>query len=136
MPNTPSLSFWSLYSGTCARRYSSRASASALVIRLERLVRLGLVLVAQHEAGPLGRPRVAHPDLAVGMQAAAARRRHGGEACAPQQPGVRHAAVGMDAAVVGDHLVPRRLTAGAGRRVGQRRAVELVLVEVGHDLVA
>jgi hypothetical protein len=49
------------------------AATSARSAALERLVCLRPVLVAELEARPLGLARIAHPDLAVGMQPAAAR---------------------------------------------------------------
>ncbi len=55
---------------------------------------------------------------------------------AVEQAGVGRATVGMDAAVAGDDLLPGRLALGEGGRVGERRAVELVGVEVDDDLVA
>src|SRR6476620_7251356 len=42
----------------------------------------------------------------------------------------------MDAAIVCDHLGPSRFSLLVDCKVAQRRAVELVLVEVGYDLVA
>src|SRR4029078_12597659 len=93
------------------------------------------VLVAQLEAGRFRRTRVAHPDLAVGMEAATARGGHRGGARAMEQAGVGHAAIGMDAAVAGDDLVPRRLAPRADRGIGQRRAVELAGVEIDNYLV-
>src|SRR5882757_6181082 len=90
---------------------------------LERLACLRPVLVAQREARPLGVARIAHPDLAVRMQAAAARGGHGGAAGAMEQAGIGRPAVGVDAAIAGDDLLPRRLAPGEGGRVGERQAV-------------
>src|SRR6187549_1772916 len=92
---------------------------------LERLVRLRPMPVVQLEPRPRGLPRLAHPDLAVGMQPAAARRRHGGGAGAVEQAGVRRATVGMNAAVGGNDLLPGRLAPGEDSCVGEWRAVEL-----------
>src|SRR5688572_11787722 len=91
----------------------------------EGLVRLGPVLVLELEARALGAPRGADPDLAVRVQAAAARGGHGGRAGTVQQPRVGGAAVGMETAVGDDRLVPGRLALGQGRGIVERGAVEL-----------
>src|SRR5258708_5748660 len=104
-------------------------------LTLERLVAIRPVLVARREARAGRWTRVADPNLAIGMRAAAARGGHRAGTCAMKQPCVGHAAIGMDAAVARDDLVPRRLALLVGCGIQQRGAVELVRIEVGHDLV-
>src|SRR5688572_31212523 len=70
------------------------------------------------------------------MQTAATGGRNRRVTCTVEQAGVRRAAVGVDAAVISDRLGPGRLALLVDGRVAQRRAVELVLVEIGYDLVA
>src|SRR5262245_46217112 len=70
------------------------------------------------------------------MQAAAARRRHCGMSGAVKQAGVSLTAVRVDAAVVADHLFPGGPTRLVDGRISQRGAVQLVPVQVDHDLVA
>jgi len=53
-----------------------------------------------------------------------------------QQACIRDATIRMNAPVRLDLLLPSRFAAGESGRVEQRRAGELVLVEVGYDLVA
>ena len=52
-----------------------------------------------------------------------------------QQAGVRVAAIRVDAAIISHHLRPSRLARLEDGRIGQRRAVELVLVQIRDDLV-
>src|SRR4051794_36082194 len=67
--------------------------------RSEGLLRLRPVLVFRHEARAGRFARLAHPDLAIGMQTGTAGGRNGGEPRAMQQSGVGIAAVRVDAAV-------------------------------------
>src|ERR1700722_14436175 len=100
------------------------------------LVCLWSMFVAQPDPRSTRGSRLAHPALAVGMKSPAALGRHGAGARPVQQAGVRDAAIGVDAAIAGDDLVPGRLAPGAGVGIGERRAIDLALVEVDHDLVA
>ena len=94
------------------------------------------MLILRHEARARGFAGVAHPDLAVRMQAAAAGGGNGREPRAVQQPGVGDAAVRMQAAIGSHHLVPGRLARLQNGRIRKLRAIEFVLVEIGDDFVA
>jgi hypothetical protein len=78
---------------------------------------------------------LAYPDLSVGVQTGTAGGGNGGEPRAMQQAGVRVAAIRVDAAIISHHLLPSRLALLEDGRIGQRRAVELVLVQIRDDLV-
>src|SRR5262249_30382067 len=94
------------------------------------------MLIPRHKAGALCLARLTHPDLAVWMQTAAAGSGNGRKTRAVEQTGVRRAAVGVDPAVICDRLVPGRLAPIVDGRIIERRAIDLALVEIDHDLVA
>src|SRR5580704_17173316 len=104
--------------------------------RSKALVCLRSMFVAQHEPRSVGGSRIAHPDLPVRMQSPAARGRYGAGPRPVQQAGVRCAAIGVNAAIAGDNLVPGSLAFGAGAGVGEGRAIDLAPVEIDDDLVA
>src|SRR5258708_5603860 len=93
------------------------------------------VLVLRRESRPRGLPRLAHPDLAIGMQAGPARGRNSGEPRTTQQARVGVAAIRVNTAVRRHHLVPGCLAQLEDGGVRQRRAVELVRVQIRNDLI-
>ena len=94
------------------------------------------VLVPRHEAGPLGLARFAYPDLAIGMQAATPGGWNSRVACPVEQARVGHAAIGMNAAIAGDRLVPGGPALSVRGRIAQCRAIELVLVQIYDNFIA
>src|SRR6516164_880831 len=94
------------------------------------------VLIPRHKARPLCLTRLAHPDLAVWMLTAAAGGRNRRVTRAVEQARVRGAAIGVDAAMICDRLVPGRLAPVVDGSIAQRRAIDLALVEIDQDLVA
>src|SRR6478609_10689647 len=102
---------------------------------LEGPCRLRPVLVFRHKTRPGGFTRLAHPDLAIWVQTAAAGGRNGGEPRAMQQASIGNPAVRVQAAMIGHHLVPGRLARLENARIRKRRAVEFILVQVCNNLV-
>src|SRR5437016_2861302 len=78
----------------------------------KRLLRLGPMLVADHEARSLCASGIPNPNLTIRMQTPSLRGRHGVAPGTVEQAGVGLAAIGMDAAIVLHDLLPSRLAPG------------------------
>src|SRR5229473_7345164 len=94
------------------------------------------MLVADREARSVCASWLPNPNLTIRMQTTSLRGRHGVEPGTVEQAGVGLAAIGMDAAIVLHDLLPSRLALGERGGIRERRAIELVRIEVGDDLVA
>src|SRR6478752_10566508 len=102
----------------CSKPGPERPSAG-----LESLVGFRTMRIFRHETRARGFALVAHPNLAVRMQAGAAGGGHGAGAGAMEQARISLAAARMDAAIVRNDLFPCRLALGIDGRILQLRAV-------------